>query len=209
MSTTRKSKKKNLKFFIREIKLAMKKNKAIAAFAAIIGGIIALSIPLVIIFLVNTNNNNQHKKSPFDLGPGNPRGRVGRTETNAVPVSLAAKIPPTPTPAPLVKGPQTYEVRTNQNPDIYELYFNTIDPKGGIQTVNAKVKGTLVSGVTATINSDNKTKTVPLSFKSGNSGDGVWTASWSLDDTYNSRLQITFKATDQAGHKSSIDFTVR
>lgn len=118
---------------------------------------------------------------------------------------------PTPTPIPLVQGPQTFSIGMKGIPEMYEVWFNTIDPKKGTQEVKLKVRDKLgkISSVAAIVKTDKLSKTYKLSLSEGTSSDGVWTASWTLNDTYNKNFMITFSANDDKGNKSSVDLTIR
>ena len=118
---------------------------------------------------------------------------------------------PTPTPIPLVQGPQTYSIGMKGIPEMYEVWFNTIDPKKGTQTVKLKVRDKLgkVNLATAAVKTDKLSKKYNLSLSDGTISDGQWTGSWTLNDTYNKNFMITFFASDDKGNKSSVDLTIR
>ena len=119
---------------------------------------------------------------------------------------------PTPTRLPLIQGPQTFSVsQKNTQPVIYELWFNTIDPKNTTQTSKVKVKDSVgnVTSVQAVVKTDKAKNSYNLTLSSGSAQDGEWTGSWLINDTYNNNFVITFSSTDDKGNSSSVDFTIR
>lgn len=119
---------------------------------------------------------------------------------------------PTPTRLPLIQGPQTFSVsQKNAQPVIYELWFNTIDPKNTTQKSKIKVKDLAgnVTSLRAVVKTDKAKNSYSLTLSSGSAQDGEWTGSWLLNDTYNDNFVITFSSTDDKGNSSSVDFTIR
>ena len=132
-------------------------------------------------------------------------------KTTPIPTPFRVSPTPTPTPVPLVQGPQTFSIGMKGIPEMYEVWFNTIDPKNGTQTVKLKIRDKLgkVNLATAAVKTDKLSKKYSLSFLSGTASDGVWTGSWTLNDTYNKNFMITFSTADNKGNKSSVDLTIR
>lgn len=119
---------------------------------------------------------------------------------------------PTPTPVPLVQGPQTYTISNTKKPSMYEVHFNTIDPKmGEQQTADLKIRDALgtVTSVTALVKTDKKQQTYQMTLTDGTGTDGAWHGEWTADDTHNLLSVITFTATDSAGNTASVDMTIR
>lgn len=156
-------------------------------------------ILLIIVFLL------------FSLGKLKTLPKINPIST---PTSTATTTPtpiPTPTPVPLVQGNQTYSIGMKGIPEMYEVWFNTIDPKKDTQTVKLKVRdkiGKIISA-TATVKTDKLSKAYNLSLAEGTASDGVWTGSWKLNDTFNKNFMITFSANDDKDNKSSVDLTIR
>jgi hypothetical protein len=137
---------------------------------------------------------------------------ISPTQTQTKTINNPTPSPaPTPSLFPLAQGPQKFNVSSKDNPDIYEVDFNTIDPKGSQQTVSVKVKdtGSNVTAVSADVKTDSKSNTYSLKLSSGTSADGVWTGSWYVTDSYDKNFVITFSSQDAKGNKSSIDLTLR
>lgn len=173
----------------------------------ITASIIVLAVVLILDFVYVYSLLNKNT-TPFSMF-------TNKSQTNYPSLSSKAPTPtltptPTPTPVPLLQGPQSYSISTKQNPDMYDLSLNTIDPHNSTQTVQLKVKDpSSVTSVKANVKTENKSKEYPLSLQSGTANDGTWTGSWVLNDTYNKKFMITFSATDNKGSKSSVDFTIR
>lgn len=129
------------------------------------------------------------------------------------PPSLAPTVKPTPTLVPLVQGPQTYSISKKDGiPNMYELNLNTIDPKKGeTQKVDLKIKDDMADVVSATakIKTESRTFLRSLALSKGTARDGAWSGEWVINDGHDRKFMITFEATDQAGNKSSLDFTIR
>ena len=127
--------------------------------------------------------------------------------------TFVSKLTPTltPTPVPLVQGPQTFSIGMKGIPQMYEVWFNTIDPKKGTQTVKLKIRDQSgkINSAAATVKTDKLSKKYNLSLSEGTASDGVWTGSWMLNDTYNRNFIITFSTADDKGNKSSVDLTIR
>lgn len=130
---------------------------------------------------------------------------------NPIPTPFRVSPTPTPTPVPLVQGPQTYSIGMKGIPEMYEVWFNTIDPKKGTQTVKLKIRDKIgkILLVKATVKTERLKKTYNLSLSEGTASAGVWTGSWRVNDKYDKNFVITFFASDDKGNKSSVDLTIR
>ena len=170
-----------------------------------------LLIIVLVYFLINTQSSKlsmKPEKSPSINVPT----PVSTSTSALAPTAKPTPTPsPSPTPVPLVQGPQTYGISSKGIPQMYDVSFNTIDPKQTTQTVKLKVKDQSgnVNSVSATVKTDNLSKNYNLSLSAGTASDGEWTGSWTLSDTYNKNFTITFSATDDKGNKSSVDLTIR
>lgn len=185
----------NIKDTISGFRVLINTNPKTAVAICVLIVIAIFSMVLVYFFI----NNTKGFKFPFPYG-------------QPVSTSVPAPTPKlTPTPIPLVQGPQTFSIGMKGTPEMYEVWFNTIDPKEGTQTVKLKVRDQLgkISSVTATVKTDKLSKKYDLSLSSGTVSDGEWTGSWILNDTYNKNFMITFSAADDKDSKSSVDLTIR
>ena len=168
--------------------------------AAIVFIIILVIFGSLLFFLVNSNSLKRINGSIFNSGLN-----------HRIIQAPKPTITPTPTPVPLVQGPQVYSIGMTGTPEMYRVWFNTIDPKTNTQIVKLNVRDSsgLVNAVKATVKTEKLSKNYNLSLLQGTGKDGVWTASWKLNDAYNYRFMIIFSAVDNKGTKSSVDFTIR
>lgn len=119
---------------------------------------------------------------------------------------------PTPTLIPLVQGPQTFSIGMKKAiPEMYEVWFNTIDPKKGTQAVKLKIRDKIgkVIFARATVKTERLKKFYQLSLSEGTTSDGVWEGSWKVNDVYNKNFVIRFETRDDKGHSSLVDVTIR
>ncbi len=194
--------KQSIKDAINDFRVLINKNsKTVAAICVLV--LIANLAIIFVYFLINTQGYKLSLQTR----------KATSTSTSVFAPTLTPKPTPTPTPTPipLVQGPQTYSIGMKGTPEMYEVWFNTIDPKEGTQTVKLKVRNKLgkVSSVTATVKTDKLSKKYNLSLADGTTSDGGWTGSWTLNDTYNKNFMVTFSASDDRGNKSSVDLTIR
>lgn len=188
---------------IEQVRAYLTKNRIYVSIALLLLALIIVSVFVILIFLPKAKNN-----------AGYPYNGNGSSTSNIPLATGSSPTPtrtPTPTPHPLVQGPQTYSISMKGIPSMYEAWFNTIDPKGGTQTVKLKVRDNLgaINSVTAVVKTDKLSKNYNLVFSDGTTSDGGWTSSWSLNDTYDKNFAITFSAVDDKGNKSSVDLTIR
>lgn len=172
------------------------------SYLALIGIIILVIIFIVVIFLLPGKKSTLNQNVP---GFTPDKTAAGRPVPTFTPI-------PTPTPVPLVQGPQTYTISNKKTPSMYEVHFNTIDPKPGeTQIVDLKIRDKMgtVTSVTALVKTDKKQQTFPMTLNSGSGADGVWHGEWTVNDTHNLMSVITFTATDTAGNAASVDMTIR
>lgn len=104
---------------------------------------------------------------------------------------------PTPMPKPIGSGLITVDNSFGKDvtgPKMHQTLFDPIDPaRGSKQTVTAKVRHTSpVTSVAATITTDTKNNELQFSLTTGTDTDGVWTATWTVDDTYEQQYYANF-----------------
>lgn len=184
--------------------IAENEKHVIAVTIAVLAVFLIFDFIFIYYLLINKPNPILNNLNFFNNSSNNSNAPLNLTPT---PIPSPT---PTPTPVPLLQGPQTYSVSNRENPSIYELDFNTIDPHTSTQIATVKVKdNTNVTGVSAKVQSENKTANYNLSLKSGTANDGSWVGSWTINDSYNKHFMITFSSVDSQGNKSSIDFSIR
>lgn len=189
----------NVKGSISDFRVLINANPKTTVAICILILIAIFSMVIVYFLMNNTKGFKFPSPSPFPYG----------NQTSSTVSTPSPK--PTPTPIPLVQGPQTFSIGMKGTPEMYEVWFNTIDPKNNTQEVRLKVRDKLgeISSATATVKTDKLSKNYNLSFSEGTASDGQWTGSWTLNDTYNRNFVITFSVADYKGNKSSVDMTIR
>lgn len=133
-------------------------------------------------------------------GPGGGTGSPG-PGASATPASSG-------TPAPTAQGTTgTYFIGHKDNPQFMRADVTPELPgQGQAQTVVITVRDTTstpITGVSATVVTDNQSKTYPMKLTDGTSLNGAWTSTWTITDSIQKILEIKFEATNQSGKSSS------
>lgn len=119
---------------------------------------------------------------------------------------------PTPTPTKLFHGKDTYTVSGGapNDPHFSEVSIDPMDPNvGGTQVFTVKITSTYaVNKAWLSIRTDVKTTKLPLTMISGTPQNGMWTATWSMPESYLYNYQITPSA-QTAYSQGSATITVR
>lgn len=123
--------------------------------------------------------------------------KVDSPNTAKLDGTLQAKPSPTPMPKPIGSGKVTVDNSFGKDvigPKMYQTLFDPIDPAlNSQQTITAKVRYTApVTSVTATLTTDTKNTEIPFKLTSGTDTDGVWTATWTVNDTYEQQYYGNF-----------------
>lgn len=130
------------------------------------------------------------------------------------PFSTNSKKIPTPThsPRPIPSGKKTFSVSSGKKtgPLFGEGAIDPYDPKiKATQTISVAITGTKpVTTATLTMQTDTKTKKVPMKIISGTNTNGVWEGSWTVDDSYLFTYVATITASDNT-ETNKIDLTLR
>lgn len=110
---------------------------------------------------------------------------------------------PLPTPKPLPTGSQTYNISHGESvvgPKPTKATINPLDPKiGDTQTLTIQVSHDKpVTKASITLLTDNAKQELPLQLISGTTSEGVWQASWTMEDSYDYSYQTDFHFFDGA-----------
>jgi hypothetical protein len=130
------------------------------------------------------------------------------------PFSKTARVTPTPTPSPrpIPSGKKTFSVSSGKKtgPQFASGAIDPYDPKiGSTQTISVTIVSSKpVTSGTLTMQTDTKTKKVPLSMVSGTPINGVWAGTWTVDDTYLYTYLATLTATDGT-ETNKVELTLR
>lgn len=110
---------------------------------------------------------------------------------------------PTPTPSTLLQGTETYQISQSGLPN--EPHFSTliVDPhepkRGKKQTLSATITSpSSLQSVKFVVITDNKSIELPATLASGTVTSGVWTTTWTVDDTLLYKYIVRIIATNQA-----------
>lgn len=119
---------------------------------------------------------------------------------------------PTKTPKPIPSGRQEFIVGSSKKtgPQMSSGYIDPYDPEQGqaqILSINI-ASDQPVTGVTLTMESDNKSRDIPMERKEGTDTNGRWEGVWTVDDTYLYTYVATIKAASSAG-TNTVDITLR
>jgi len=132
------------------------------------------------------------------------------TNTKELPKGLAEA------PAPrliLPSGEQTYNISGGDEKvsKISKIIYNPLDPKiNTTQVITATANSKEpISTVSLTVNTDNDTKTYPLTFTSGTKINGVWTTSFTVTDTYENIYNVSFEIITELGNKSIMPMLIK
>ena len=124
-------------------------------------------------------------------------------------------VKPTPTPkpraectkvgTPLSKGFQSWKFSYGdgvKGPKIQTASIDTLTPPAGsTQTLTLTIKnGSPVTYATATVYTDNNSKSYDLALNKGTSSDGTWMGIWKIDDTTNCIYHIDFDLRSSTGN---------
>jgi len=115
---------------------------------------------------------------------------------------------------PLAHGKQTYLVSGGKKgaPKPTEVVIDPLDPaQGATQSATVKVlamEAGPVTKVSIQLITDSKNKIYPLQLTSGTDLDGIWGATWVMEDSYNYKYQMAIKA-ENAQDSWSVTLTFR
>ncbi len=130
------------------------------------------------------------------------------------PLSINTNIPPTPTqaPRPIPSGKQTFSVSNGKKigPQFQTGAIDPYDPtKGNQQTISVSISSTQpVATATLTMQTDTRSKEIPMQLTSGTTNKGIWAATWTVDDTYLYTYNAIIFATD-GQETNAITITLR
>lgn len=116
--------------------------------------------------------------------------------------------------APIAQGPQTYRVMSSNKmgPVFQEVQISEFDPQvGQDQSFGVLVEepsGASIESVTVRLVTDTTSKDYVLELANGTSQHGLWTATWTTEDTHHRSYAAIIKATSETG-TSKIDMTLR
>lgn len=164
--------------------------------------VVLLAVIGVLAFYLN--QNPIQKQVPFT---GN------KVAENIPESSPSSEVKPTERPiVPIVKGSVIYNVSqgSHNGPNITQMVIDPQEPASGVaQNVTVKVKSSKpVTAVEIVLKSDNTEKTHSLTLTGGTELDGIWTGSWTIEDTILYNYVETIKATNADG-VSSVDVSIR
>ncbi len=119
---------------------------------------------------------------------------------------------PKPSPRPIPSGKKTFSVSSGKKtgPQFQGGAIDPYDPTmKGTQTISVTIVSTKpVTTATLTMQTDTKTKKVPMEIVSGTSTNGVWEGTWTVDDSYLYTYVATITVTDGT-ESNKIDLTLR
>ncbi len=127
-----------------------------------------------------------------------------RMDRSGGPTSQSTTMPlgptPTPTPTRLNPGKETYSIGQwsgAKGPGIPTLTLDPLDPKlNQQQHLSVHVNyDQPVTAVSIEVQSDNKTKTLPLVLTGGSDTNGDWSIDWTVDDTVLYKYILNVSAT--------------
>ena len=130
------------------------------------------------------------------------------------PFSVNSKITPTPIPSPrpIPSGKKTFSVSSGKKtgPQFQSGAIDPYDPKmKGTQTISVTIVSTNpVTLATLSMQTDTKTKKVPMEMVSGTATNGTWAGTWTVDDSYLYTYVATITAADGT-ESNKIDLTLR
>lgn len=113
----------------------------------------------------------------------------------------------------LPHGKQTYNVRVGDERTslITNIVYDPLDPKKDatqVVTATAESKES-INSISLTLNTDNKTTVYPMTLTSGTKLKGIWTASFTATDTYESIYNVSFEIITELGNKSTQPMLLR
>lgn len=132
------------------------------------------------------------------------------------PAGLAA-IPNTLVKAPiphlvLPQGKQEFTIMSGQGniPKGTKIVADPLDsPKGTEQTIDFTLTSPAdVDSVNLKVDTDNQSKTYPMTLKSGDNKDGTWTATWTMADSHENNFAMYFIINYQ-GKTQTVPFAIR
>ncbi len=163
----------------------------------ILAGVATLIVLAVLLIQYFTVNNTLQKALDY-------LNLQFKTSQNTTKQSIG----PTPTPVPLPRGEREFGVSGGNNPYITNLKFSEYYPKiGEKQTITVSVqdeKGGNVLGVEIKLQTDNKTKTYPLTLTEGTQRKGNWSTTITAEDTYNYVYKLDIKAKNDRGQEAIV-----
>lgn len=125
-----------------------------------------------------------------------PASRLART---SVPLP-SPKATPTPTPKSIPSGKQTFSVSSGKQtgPQFETGAIDPYDPgQGTQQTISVSAtSSTPVVTMKLTMETDTKSQNIAMQLTSGTTTKGIWTGTWTVDDTYLYVYNATITATD-------------
>lgn len=167
------------------------------------GNYIAIFVSVfVLIFAYRMMTMNSPGMFGGAFAGGNPHLNPTPTPTPGGPTPTPI---PTPTPNPIPHGNKGFSVSSrNPGPRMGRGTITPYDPAiGTTQSISINVSDSInpVTSVGVIVQTDHATTTHAMSLTSGTTSNGVWTASWTVTDSYN----YTYKATLSAGSASGIN----
>lgn len=125
-----------------------------------------------------------------------PAPRLARTSAS-LPSQQAT---PTPTPKSIPTGKQTFSVSSGKQtgPQFTTGEIDPYDPAPGTkQTISVSAASTSpITTMNLTMQTDTKSKEIPMQLTGGTTTKGTWEGVWSVDDTYLYKYDATITATD-------------
>ena len=110
--------------------------------------------------------------------------------------SPSPTLTPTPKPAKLFHGKDTYSISHGnlyKGPDIHQVTLDPLDPAvGARQIITVNMRHVYdVTKAYLTIGTDSKSTILPLTLVSGTAQNGNWQATWTIPETYNYNYIVT------------------
>lgn len=168
--------------------------------------ILVILVVILVTFLMTNKKYTQNSVS------------TGMITNNSTPASQATPsqqtpVPtPKPTPRPLPSGPQQYSVSSRGNPEVKMFNISTLNTKiGDSQKMSLTIEGSPspVSSVTIKLITDNKSTDYSLAQSFGSNTNGVWSGTWTANDTHDVVYQATVIVKYQKGNDYSFTASFR
>lgn len=175
--------------------------------------VFAILAVILVSFLVSGKKYTQPNSVSTNI-VNTPLPKTVSSLPSASPLAPAVTPTPTPkpTPRPLPTGPQQYSVSSRSNPEVKTFDISSLDTKvGDLQKMSITIQGSPspVSSVTVKLITDNKSTDYPLTLSSGSNTNGVWSGTWTANDTHDTIYQATVTVKYQTGSNYSFTASFR
>ena len=113
----------------------------------------------------------------------------------------------------LPHGIQTYNSRGAENKisKVTSITYDPLDPpKNTNQTISATIQSIEpVNSVALTVHTDNQINKHSMTLSSGDTQNGVWTAFFTVTDTYEKFYDVSFEIITELGNKTTLPMLIR